>query len=227
MPTLVVTHGRQRRDARCRAATRHASPAEPIDKVVDTTGAGDLFAAGFLRGQAQGCDLETSLQLGAICAAEIISHVGAAPECRYQGAGGGNSCSAERSPGDAATKKAGDRSPAFFVPARPPITERLGGFRLHRRIVDHMSTIPRPTWLRQPAVEEVDQQPDRAPDRQHQDRDAAAARNQPDTQPMIASGATTHTHGVRNGRWRLGSVLRSTITASATMKNANNVPELE
>ena len=58
-----------------------AVSAEPIEKVVDTTGAGDLFAAGFLRGQAQGWDLERSLKLGAICAAEIISHVGARPMC--------------------------------------------------------------------------------------------------------------------------------------------------
>lgn len=61
-----------------------AVSAEPIEKVVDTTGAGDLFAAGFLRGQAQGWDLERSLKLGAICAAEIISHVGARPMCDMQ-----------------------------------------------------------------------------------------------------------------------------------------------
>ena len=52
----------------------------PVDKVVDTTGAGDLFAAGFLAGQAQGRDAETSLKMGAIAAAEIISHFGARPE---------------------------------------------------------------------------------------------------------------------------------------------------
>ena len=52
-------------------------PAEPIDRVVDTTGAGDLFAAGFLRGQAQGKDVAASLKMGAVCAAEIISHYGA------------------------------------------------------------------------------------------------------------------------------------------------------
>jgi sugar/nucleoside kinase (ribokinase family) len=55
--------------------------AEPIERVVDTTGAGDLFAAGFLHGQARGQDLATSLKLGAICAGEIISHVGARPQC--------------------------------------------------------------------------------------------------------------------------------------------------
>ena len=54
--------------------------AEPVEKVVDTTGAGDLFAAGFLTGHARGEDLETCLRMGAICAAEIISHYGARPE---------------------------------------------------------------------------------------------------------------------------------------------------
>jgi sugar/nucleoside kinase (ribokinase family) len=48
--------------------------------VVDTTGAGDLFAAGFLAGQAQGRSLEESLKLGSIAAAEVISHYGARPE---------------------------------------------------------------------------------------------------------------------------------------------------
>ncbi|WP_375291543.1 adenosine kinase [Qipengyuania sp.] len=54
--------------------------AEPIDKVVDTTGAGDLFAAGFLTGHARGESLERCLRMGAICAAEVISHYGARPE---------------------------------------------------------------------------------------------------------------------------------------------------
>lgn len=57
-----------------------AVPAEPVAKVVDTTGAGDLFAAGFLAGLAQGRPLRTCAQLGAIAAAEVISHYGARPE---------------------------------------------------------------------------------------------------------------------------------------------------
>jgi sugar/nucleoside kinase (ribokinase family) len=54
--------------------------AEPVEQLVDTTGAGDLFAAGFLAGEARGLGLERSLKLGAICAAEVIQHYGARPE---------------------------------------------------------------------------------------------------------------------------------------------------
>ena len=54
-------------------------PAYALD-VVDTTGAGDLFAAGFLAGEARGLGLERSLKLGAIAAAEVIQHYGARPE---------------------------------------------------------------------------------------------------------------------------------------------------
>jgi sugar/nucleoside kinase (ribokinase family) len=55
-------------------------PAEPVDEVVDTTGAGDLYAAGFLHGLVSGDDLERCARIGAIAAAEVISHVGARPE---------------------------------------------------------------------------------------------------------------------------------------------------
>jgi sugar/nucleoside kinase (ribokinase family) len=58
----------------------HASPAYPVSKVVDVTGAGDLFAAGFLYGFTAGKPLPHCAQLGALAAAEVISHVGARPE---------------------------------------------------------------------------------------------------------------------------------------------------
>jgi sugar/nucleoside kinase (ribokinase family) len=54
--------------------------AELVGKVVDTTGAGDLYASGFLYGLTNGRDLTASARIGGICAAEIISHMGARPE---------------------------------------------------------------------------------------------------------------------------------------------------
>jgi sugar/nucleoside kinase (ribokinase family) len=57
-----------------------AIPAAPVAKVVDTTGAGDLYAAGFLFGVARGMDLETAGKLGSLAAAEVISHIGARPQ---------------------------------------------------------------------------------------------------------------------------------------------------
>jgi sugar/nucleoside kinase (ribokinase family) len=54
-------------------------PAFPVERVVDTTGAGDLFAAGFLYGLSHNMPHANSLRLGALCAAEIISHIGARP----------------------------------------------------------------------------------------------------------------------------------------------------
>ena len=58
----------------------HVIDAAPVAQVVDTTGAGDLFAAGFLYGYTQGFDLGLCGRIAAICAAEIISHNGARPE---------------------------------------------------------------------------------------------------------------------------------------------------
>ena len=58
------------------------APAFPIDRVVDTTGAGDLFAAGFLAGMATGAGHLKSAELGALAAAEIIQHAGARPQVR-------------------------------------------------------------------------------------------------------------------------------------------------
>jgi sugar/nucleoside kinase (ribokinase family) len=55
-------------------------PAEPVERVVDTTGAGDLYAAGFLYGLTHGADPVECGRLGGVAAAEVISHVGARPE---------------------------------------------------------------------------------------------------------------------------------------------------
>jgi len=77
--TLVVTRSEKGALA-TQGGERAEVAAEPVEKVVDTTGAGDLFAAGFLAGHAKGVGLEQSLKLGAIAAAEVISHYGARPE---------------------------------------------------------------------------------------------------------------------------------------------------
>lgn len=61
------------------------APAFPIARLVDTTGAGDLFAAGFLVGLARGADRVRCGQLGALAAAEIIQHLGARPEVSLKG----------------------------------------------------------------------------------------------------------------------------------------------
>jgi sugar/nucleoside kinase (ribokinase family) len=82
-----------RKDAKLAAVTRSekgcvviagadttAVPAFPIAKLVDTTGAGDLFAAGFLYGLARGADHATCGRYGVLAAAEVIQHMGARPE---------------------------------------------------------------------------------------------------------------------------------------------------
>ena len=80
VPLVVVTLGADG----ALAVERGRRVAVPIARigtgVVDTTGAGDLFAAGFLVGQTMGKSLEDSLRLGAIAAAEVISHFGSRPE---------------------------------------------------------------------------------------------------------------------------------------------------
>ena len=66
----------------CYIITRDAvltAPAEPVAQVLDTTGAGDLFAAGFLFGYTRGYPLVHCAKLGSIAAAEVISHVGPRP----------------------------------------------------------------------------------------------------------------------------------------------------
>jgi sugar/nucleoside kinase (ribokinase family) len=75
VPTLVVTFSAEGAVA-IQNGERAKVAAEPVARVVDTTGAGDLFAAGFLAGQAEGRSLQDSLTMGAICAGEIISHYG-------------------------------------------------------------------------------------------------------------------------------------------------------
>ncbi len=57
-----------------------AVPASPISELVDTTGAGDLFAAGFLFGLVRNAGYENAGRLGALAAAEVIQHVGARPQ---------------------------------------------------------------------------------------------------------------------------------------------------
>jgi adenosine kinase len=61
-----------------------AVEAAPIDRLVDATGAGDLFAAGFLVGLARHKDHRTAARLGALAAAEVIQHLGARPETSLQ-----------------------------------------------------------------------------------------------------------------------------------------------
>ncbi|MFM2372871.1 MAG: hypothetical protein RIS85_2593 [Pseudomonadota bacterium] len=79
VPTVVVTRSENGAHAISEGEQAYV-PAQPIERVVDTTGAGDLFAAGFLFGHVRARPLEECLTLGAICAAEVISHYGARPE---------------------------------------------------------------------------------------------------------------------------------------------------
>jgi sugar/nucleoside kinase (ribokinase family) len=82
--TLVVTRGAEGALG-LENGERVEIAAAPVETVVDTTGAGDLFAAGFLAGRCRGLDLAGCLETGSICAAEIISHFGARPEADLRG----------------------------------------------------------------------------------------------------------------------------------------------
>ncbi|SNS92081.1 adenosine kinase [Sphingopyxis indica] len=75
VPLLVVTRSEKGAIA-ITGGARTEVGAEPIDAVVDTTGAGDLFAAGFLSGHAEGRPIADCLTMGAVCAREIIAQVG-------------------------------------------------------------------------------------------------------------------------------------------------------
>ncbi len=79
VPTLVVTRSEKGAIA-VRGDERAQVPAEPVEKLVDTTGAGDLFAAGFLSGLIEGRPLQDCLTVGAVAAAEVISHYGPRPQ---------------------------------------------------------------------------------------------------------------------------------------------------
>ena len=84
VPMAAVTLG----GAGCVIASRDGSrirvPAAEVGSVVDSTGAGDSFAAGFLYGVVNGLELEKSAHLGALAAAEIVSHLGARPLTRLE-----------------------------------------------------------------------------------------------------------------------------------------------
>jgi sugar/nucleoside kinase (ribokinase family) len=79
VPLVTVTRGAAGAVVAGDGATV-AVPAAPVENVEDTTGAGDLYAAGFLFGLARGSDDETCARLGALAAAEVISHLGARPQ---------------------------------------------------------------------------------------------------------------------------------------------------
>src|SRR4051794_19474209 len=79
VPVLVVTRGADGALA-IENGERADVPAAPVARVVDTTGAGDLFAAGFLAARCRGAPLRRCLDAGSLAAAEVISHFGARPE---------------------------------------------------------------------------------------------------------------------------------------------------
>ncbi|MEM6585270.1 MAG: adenosine kinase [Pseudomonadota bacterium] len=79
VPVLVATRSEKGAVAQAHGE-RAVVSAEAVERVIDTTGAGDQFAAGFLSGYAKGAPLEECLKRGAIAAAEVIAHYGPRPE---------------------------------------------------------------------------------------------------------------------------------------------------
>jgi sugar/nucleoside kinase (ribokinase family) len=73
---VIVTHGAKGAFIG-KGADQIEVAARPLGKVIDTTGAGDLFAAGYLYGRTNGYSLYDSAMVASIAAGEIISHVGA------------------------------------------------------------------------------------------------------------------------------------------------------
>ena len=84
VPMLIVTCGEKGAVA-LHDGESISVPAAPAERLVDTTGAGDLFAAGFLTAQARGRPVQECLRIGALAASEIISHFGARPEADLTG----------------------------------------------------------------------------------------------------------------------------------------------
>lgn len=79
VPLAVVTRSEKGAVAICGDA-REVVPVQPTARVLDTTGAGDMFAAGFLVGHTRGLPLRDCAVMGTIAAAEVIEHYGARPE---------------------------------------------------------------------------------------------------------------------------------------------------
>jgi len=83
-PLAAITRGAQGSTVIAKGADPIHIAAEPVAEVIDTTGAGDQYAAGFLFGLSKELPLETCARLGHIAAAEVISHYGPRPETRYR-----------------------------------------------------------------------------------------------------------------------------------------------
>lgn len=83
-PLAAVTRGPEGSTIIAEGQDLIHAPAIPIDEVIDTTGAGDQYAAGFLFGLSRALPLETCAKLGHIAAGEVISHYGPRPETSYR-----------------------------------------------------------------------------------------------------------------------------------------------